>query len=513
MQMTEADIKAYFRTWEVGTLATMESWAGRSATDSSFYGRNSPTVAGTCNANRAETWHPTGYGSTAAILDMAKRWGSGVMLQWLANNVELCLDVIPWWFASKFGKPPGEDSKIPGICGTTEAEVLENNWHGDTDIKRHYNAYGLFRAMVDADVMALGSWSYDDVVGLADTHYEWISGRAAGLYENPQQYLRYGNDLDSLCGMIDAYKAAGDTTKAANAYAVLAAFIYVIFADSKKVIHEGADGSEWADFNYGHHIEEHDEWEEPFTYGFYPFGAQAWYRGHLLVALKHAMEQAVAYSDTTLYAFCLNRYLALSKWIDPTERINAPLAPYTDACSTFFHNSQIGGGFVDPSRGGLLLSGYAENSLADWAAVSETSTFYRFGAFCSGVGGWKSDGGYWETAYIDKGGVEHLRRHNSGGSRQWTPHLPGIETANWYACLDAIWYRAELLSDATLKDLGRIALFHQLAFANSSDKVKRLNQRLANGLVEGANLVGKPARQWHWSIQAGWMQRSDEVTV
>ena len=142
MKMIRSDLTKYFHEWEKGTLDTIEQWVDRDSTGKCFYGRNTPrSQAGVCDAQKVETWHITGYSSTAPILDMALRNGRTEILRWHARNAELALEEIPWWFET-WGKPPGEDARLFGICGTTKSDIIQAGNHGDTDIKRHFNARG-----------------------------------------------------------------------------------------------------------------------------------------------------------------------------------------------------------------------------------------------------------------------------------------------------------------------------------------------------------------------------------
>lgn len=512
MRMVQDNLLAYLREWEAGTLRQLERWAEMPATSVSFYGRVAPPVAGVCEG--AADWSLSGYGSTAALLDLGKRWGSEVLRAWLRRNVRKFAEVTPWFFQT-FGKPPGENAALPGVCGWTEDAILAVPPHGrdgDTDIKRHWNAYGLFRAAVDPWLMD-GTWSLDDICHLADLHLAWIRGREKELVEQPRQVLRYGNDLDTLAAIARVYWEARRPWRALETYQVLDAFCRVVFADGRAVRHAVPDGVGWLDWNKGGLFKDaNGRWRAPFPYGYYPYGHQAWYRGHILVALKHAIELCEEIADPNgLAPFLKPRYLAISRWIDPRERAHAPLAPDGPDATTaaMFHNSHLGGGFLDPAHPVYLRAGELEATLADWAAVGEDQPFRRFGSFCGGAGIWCSDGGYWETEIRDGDGGVHRRAHDGGTARVWECRLPGFEAANWYGCLDGLAYRAKLLKDAELADWALLATFHYLAFCNSSDSVVRLSRRLPAGITESAAFVGRCGRSFHWSLQAGSELRGD----
>jgi hypothetical protein len=510
MRMTRDEIKAYLLDWERGTLNTIETWAERVSTYACFYGRNTPRgPVGACDPQKVETWSPSGYGSTAAILDMAIRHDREKVLAWVARNVRLAMDLVPWW-VDTFGKPPGENTRIPGQCGDTKESIVALGQHADDDVLRHWNSYGLLTASIHPRLIALGLWNSIDARRFAATLFQWVQAQKAHIIEHPREYIRYGNSLDGLCGMVEVFRACGATGLEAEAYETLKTFFRYVFAPQNAVYVANASGDIWKDYNYGHMVVRGDACYEPFNYGWYPFGMQAWYRGHLLVAMIHAAKLAAERADVTFIRQIIAVADAYTRWMDPTRRTDAPLAPLDEIGVRWFHNSILQGGFVDPTEK-RLLSGHDDTTLEAWESVDESAPFCRYAWHDTGVGGWKSDGGYWETNYVDPLGVSHQRKHNSGGARLYEPGIPGLETANGYECVDGLFARALIFNDKTLGNFARIVLFQHIAFANRSDTVVRLDERLRSGIVEGANLVGKPARAFHWAVQCGWIFRSADL--
>ena len=510
MRMNRTELKKYFTDWERGTLDTIEAWASRSSTSSCFYGRNVPrSQAGICDPQKVETWHITGYSSTRPQLEMALRHNRTEILKWHARNVKLALEVIPWWIET-WGKPPGEDARLFGICGETRESIIAAGNHGDSDIKRHFNANGLLCAMISEGVRVHGNWTDTEIQLVADKLTEWIWGRRASVFENPREYLRYGNDIDTLNALVTVYGYLNQHQKATSVYETLKAFIRVIFSAKNQTTFYNMNGIKWHDFNYGDMVERHGNFYEPFSYGFYPYGMQAWYRGHLLGALIHAAHHAIKRNDTVFFVEIVNTVDILTRWFDPTRRIDAPIAPEVSDGSIQFHNCVLQGGFVDPSRT-ILRVGEQDTTLTDWESVTEQAKFRRYAWHDTGVGGWMADGGYWETDYVDPGGTIHVRKHNSGGANLYVPQLPGLETANGYECVDGLFARAAIFSDQNLMDFARIVLFQHIGYCNRSDTVVSIGDRLKNGIIEGASLVGKPGRPFHWALECGSEIRALDV--
>ena len=514
MQQTPSDIKAWAETHEKTTLKTMESWSNRAATNISFYGRNMPrTDVGVFNPPiqqgdktiYVETWSLTGYGSDEGILALAKRHGSVDMLSWLARKCRYAMEWVPKWMRVH-GIPPGEDARLPGIAPELSDVPIGKKSRGDTDIKRHWYPRGIFKALIDDEVRGCSEdpWTDAEVEAFADTIYQWIlngvgTNRPNKLEREPRQYLRYASDLETLDVLIDVYEFLGRQEKAREVLFVAQSYVIFAFNMSNITAYEGG----WFDFNYGGFQRQSDgSWDRPWIWGWYPYGMQMWYRANCCVALKNLAVRALIKGQRWFYDLVTSRILVMTRWMDPMERQTAPLGSFE---GFDFRNSHLGGGFLGTQKN-LAYDGQVDTSLQDWRDLQDGERFTRYGGFCSGVGGWKADGRYDDTDVYKPDGGKVGRLQNSGGAKVNVPHVPGLEIANSFDLVDSLVARGLILSKPKLLNYASVIMFHYLGWPHSSDGTVAQGSH-ANGILEGMNSVGKPARQWHWAMRCGMWWR------
>ncbi len=509
------DIVDFTTSWEKRTLDGLATQTGADPMNSirnSLHGKNSPRAPiGTCDPEGRGSWSLTGDGCLLALTDMALRWDHGPVLQYLARMYSYAISICPWWLQT-FNTLPGEYAALEP-CWSRSAIKAKGD-KGDTDLWRHYGSLGLLRLGIEPKIKERGSWSDADVLALTDLHFNFVSGSVTRLGQG--EFLRMSYKADMLLGCMDVYESIthpGNKLKAKQCWDMVTTFWRWYLPDAIWVKPADQNGDERPLFSYG-------PWEmdsrrmgykEPWNYGYYPFGGQSWYYGHVAQSLIQAAFRALKRGDRVFFQYALRIVLKIADWCDPRMRKTAPRVPLrspTDSvnmCNTLIH----GGKEEGSAHGYATDQAYAVNggvsnmlTLDKYESLRGATPFYRHLYADKYL---HIDGGVWETSYRDPGGNIHPRKKWSNGS--FTPKKTSLDSANAHGLLSALWAKALVFNDVELTRWLEIWMAETYAFPHTTDQVVRLSQSI-EGMESGLNNVGVPGRMWQWVIKGGWEGRS-----
>jgi len=462
----------------------------------SLYGRNGKgrnTEFGQCDDSA--TWNLCGYGSDQAILDMAEKHEHAPVMAWLFRKIKYATSIVPWWL-SRFGKPCGEDSWHEPCH---DRNSLTDKDHGDTDIQRHWDSFGLHQISIRAT--DAGVISKVEACDLALSLLGWIQAGAIQTTKSPREYLRYGNRINSLCGIYDVLNKYGGKTLSDVVWNLLKGFVYWAYSAENKLTVPNADGDLWSIYSYGgfKYDNYRKEWTPAFRYGWWPYGNQSWYVGHNIIGLFHTAERASWRGDFEFMRFVLSVLDSQTKWLDVTERWKAPEVYADDG--ELFHNSLVQGGLSESAADPFLTANHIPSALNpnEFKSLGPSDEFYRF-IF---VNHHEADlEAYHSTTIADPSGAFHDRtayRYKEGYTGR-----PNLDLCNSYGCCDGVLIRALLYPTSDRIDWAYIVPITMMGYGNRSDcKVRVDNLIEPSDGVRGYNLIGGFNRPYHWYLQAG----------
>lgn len=462
----------------------------------SLYGRNGkdPSVEfGQCDGSA--TWNLCGYGSDQAIVDMTERHQHLGVFRWLMRKVRYAASIVPWWIDT-FGKPPGEDAWHEP-CHDRTTLVKEN--HGDTDILRHWDSFGLHQAGLLG--LRFGVAKEEDVTSLAKCLLDWLLGGAEKTTQTQREYIRYGNRINSLCGIWDVLNRPGTLAHAKTAWHTLKALVYYAYDPANLTHVQNDEGEDWPIYSYGQFMyDEHQQrWKPAFPYGWWPYGNQSWYVGHNLIGLFHAAERAAWQGDHEFLAFVVRVLDIQTKWLDVVDRHMAPLAHANDGIS--FSNSLIHGCIHKLANDPYLTAQnlHIDHGINSLRMLGPDDEFFRF----TFINHHEADANaYHSTIIKDPDGVEHDRtafRYEEGYTGR-----PNLDLNNSYGCTEGQFIRALLHPSEERTDWSYIVPMSMMGWGNRSDCLVRVRDVMdPDDGVRGYNLIGGHTRAWHWWIQNG----------
>ena len=469
----------------------------------SLYGRNGRargTEFGQCDDSA--TWSITGYGSDQAIVDMCERHMHLGAFEWLMRKVKYAADIVPWWI-ERFGKPPGEDAWLEP-CHDRTTLVAAN--HGDTDIQRHWDSFGLHRAGLLG--MKYGFVEEKHVVGLATSLLTWLKSGISKTTQTEREYIRYGNRINSLCGIWEALNRPGYLSLARDAWATLKALVYYAY-DPKNILHvKNDEGEDWPIYSYGGFRKDGETWKPAFPYGWWPHGNQAWYVGHNLIGLWHAWERAVWQGDHEFAAFVAGVVDKQTKWLDVKERDESPAARADDEKP--FSNSLMQGLLTNKAPDPFLTfaSHVCQHTPSTLRNLDPSDKFYR-ATFINHHEA--DDKAYHSKTIKDPDGVEHDRtafRYKAGYTGR-----PNLDIINAYGCTEGLFMRAMLYPTEERIDWAYIVPMTMMGWGHVSDTLVRVDKMIdPDDGVRGYNLIGGFNRPYHWWIQTGMNMRKHFVS-
>lgn len=497
---TREMIANYMWKKEKALLDELASVVQAPAFANSLYGRNGrdPSVAfGECD--ESATWSLCGYGSDQALVDMALRHNHNDVLVWLKKKAKFAVSIVPWWL-QKFGKPCGEDAWLEP-CHPRGS--LSSKQHGDTDIQRHWDSFGLHQASMlaveDGDITKI------EAVELAFSLFNWTQAGAFAALENRREYLRYGNRINSLCGMYDVLDKYANDSLVDLVWTSLKSFVYWAYAP----INSTNDGP-WPMYSYGQfkYDENKLEWVPAFRYGWWPYGGQAWYHGHNLIGLFHVAERAAWRGDIEFLKFVISVIDTQTRWLDVAKRHLAPVAFADDGVE--FSNALIQGGLPGKATDPYLTKEHMQFALTpeDFKALRPADEFYRF----TFVNHHEADtNAYHSTTITDPVGQQHDRTHYR--YKYGYTGRPNLDLTNSYGCCEGVWARALLYPTPERVDWAYIVPMTLMAYGNRSDVKVRVDSFMSPLMgASGCNLIGGFNRPYHWFLQIGMNLRKHWIS-
>lgn len=505
------DCVDFTAAWEKKTLdnfATQTSDAPDDAHRHSHYGKNGSDVdPQKCSPRKIGSWSLTSDGALLAFAAMAKRWQHEPTLKFLARNYEYALSICPWWMET-FRTLPGEYAKLEPCW--TRPEIRKEGDDGDTDFWRHYGSLGLLRLGADPAIRAFGNWTDADVEALTDLHFDVAVGSITGLGQG--ELLRWSYQHDMLLGCADAYRMLGDREKAQRAWDYVTTIWHIRMGQPIWAEPVDAEGNTRPLLSYGPRVFNSIDqvWQDPWRYGWFDWGGQSWYYGHICQSMIQAAFGAITRGDRVFFGQCVTWIAKITAWCDPRLRATAPTVPLSSPHDPVkMHNVLIHGGTkIDAPDGPYITTRSPGMDLDDYENLGRDTIYHRH---CYADKYFHADGGVWDRFWTAPDNTRHARRHWSNGTRQ--PDRTSLDALNAHGLLSGLWARAAIFNDAELARWFEVWTVEALAFANTTDKPVSIRKATDSVMLRGSNLVSTSGRLTSWVLKAGWEGRGQMVAA